>query len=191
MSDGNRRDDAASDHLVGQFAGRPVRHGPARFLGRFAGHRDDPRDLIGRERAAATGPGKSPSASAMAPPMASMVIAPVRPTIRSTKPSKRRCPIAAPIAAATSPRRTRSISSFRKRSPSGPSAGDSAFTRETAAVAVGVSVADILSRLLMRLVPPPARSALMLRPRSSISTSTAACRTAKSATSLNGPMAST
>ena len=45
MSDGNRRDDAAFHHLVGQFAGRPVRHGPARFLGRFAGHRDDPRLL--------------------------------------------------------------------------------------------------------------------------------------------------
>ena len=55
MSDGNRRDNAALDHFVGQFAWRPVRHWPPRFVGRFAGHREDLRDLFGRELAAATG----------------------------------------------------------------------------------------------------------------------------------------
>src|ERR1700689_336883 len=55
MSDGNRRDNAALDRFVGQFAWRPVRHWPPRFVGRFAGHREDLRDLFGRELAAATG----------------------------------------------------------------------------------------------------------------------------------------
>ena len=48
------------DHLVGQFPRRPVRHRPPRFVRRFAGHRQDPRDLLGRELAAAPGPRQIP-----------------------------------------------------------------------------------------------------------------------------------
>lgn len=57
MSDGNRWDNLAFDHFVGEFPRRPVCDGSTGLFRRFAGHRDNLCDLLGGEFAAATGAG--------------------------------------------------------------------------------------------------------------------------------------